>query len=239
MTPDTPCSLHENCILALLPADESNRMRRFLQPVQLEFGQVIYEPQLPVEHVYFVDRGMISIVSLLENGDSIEVGTIDYQGVAGLPAVFGDGTMIPFRHFVQMPGTARRMNVNALIAEMQHESVLRKLLLRYQAAFLSQAMQSVACNGLHSVVQRCCKWLLMLQDTLGSDDVPITHDFLAQMLGVRRASVSDVLRPLQEEGLLRTNRGKVTILDRESLAQVSCECYRLIRGEYDRLLRVA
>jgi CRP-like cAMP-binding protein len=122
---------------------------------------------------------------------------------------------------------------------MQHQSVLRQLLLRYQAAFLSQAMQSVACNGLHSVVQRCCKWLLMLQDTLGSDDVPITHDFLAQMLGVRRASVSDVLRPLQEEGLLRTNRGKVTILDRQGLAQVSCECYRLIRGEYDRLLRVA
>lgn len=238
MTDNNSCPAHENCVLALLPSEESERLRGHLHHVHLEMGQVIYEPNVSVEYVYFVDHGMISIICLLQNGDSIEVGTVGNRGVAGLPAVLGDGATIPFKHFVQVPGRARRISANILAAELRRESTLQKLLFRYQSAFTTQVMQSVACNGLHSVLQRCCKWLLMSQDVLGSDEVPITHDFLAQMLGVRRASVSDVLRPLQEDGLIRTSRGKVTIVERDALAQVSCECYRVIRHTYERLLRV-
>ena len=147
MTDNHTCPPHENCILSLLPSDEAERLRRHLQPVQLEMGQVVYESNLPVEYIYFVDHGMISIISLLENGDSIEVGTVGNRGVAGLPALFGDGAMIPFRHFVQVPARARRISADVLAAELKHDSTLRKLLFRYQAAFMTQVMQSVACNG--------------------------------------------------------------------------------------------
>ena len=128
------------------------------------------------------------------------------------------------------------MSVSALAAEILQDRVLRRLLYRYQVAFVAQVMQGVACNGLHSIGQRCCRWLLTTQDRLGSYELEITHEFLAQMLGVRRASVTDVLRPLQEDGLIRAQRGKVTILDPKGLASASCECYRVIRREYQRLL---
>jgi CRP-like cAMP-binding protein len=128
------------------------------------------------------------------------------------------------------------VSVTALAAEVRQDRAFRRLLYRYHAAFVMQVMQGVACNGLHSIEQRCCRWLLSTQDRLGSQELEITHDFLAQMLGVRRASVSDVLRPLQEEGLIRASRGKLTILDSKRLAAASCECYRVIRKEYQRLL---
>lgn len=227
----------ENKILSLLPPEEMDRLRSHLQPVEFTQGQVLYEPHASVEYVYFVDRGMVSIINILEDGDSIEVGTVGNKGLAGLPAILGDGVMPPYQHFIQVAGTARRMSAAALAAEFNRESKLRSLLFRYQAAFSIQVMQSVACNGLHSVEQRCCKWLLMSQDVVGADEVTITHEFIAQMLGVRRASVSDVLRPLQESGLIRATRGKVTILNREGLAGISCECYRVIRREYERLLK--
>jgi CRP-like cAMP-binding protein len=226
-----------NRILSLLPPEETERIRPHLQTVEFSQGQILFEPHTPIEHVYFVDRGLVSIVNILSNGDSIEVGTVGNKGVAGLTAILGDGLTPPYRHFIQVPGSAQRMSAAALAAELQRGSKLRGLLFRYQAALMTQVMQSVACNGLHSVEKRCCKWLLMSQDVVGTDEVAITHEFIAQMLGVRRASVSDVLRPLQEQGLIRASRGKVTILDREGLAATSCECYRAIRNEYERLLQ--
>ena len=225
----------ENQILAILPAAEQERLRSVLQPIMLEQGHVLYEPGVPIDHVYFVDRGMISVVIIMENGATIEVGTIGNEGMAGLPRILGVET-VSYRHLVQVPGRARRMSVAALTAEMWHDRALRKLLYRYHAAFVAQIMQCVACNGLYSIGQRCCRWLLTTQDRLGSYELEITHDFLAQMLGVRRASVTDVLRPLQEDGLIRAQRGKVTILDTKRLASASCECYRVIRREYQRLL---
>lgn len=227
----------ENRLLALLPNEERERLCRHLQSLELAQGEVLFEPGASIEHTYFVDHGMISIISVLENGTSIEVGTVGNKGVAGIAAAMTDGVNLPFRYFVQVAGAARRIPVTILAAELRQDSPLRKLLFRYQAAFLTQVMQGVACNGLHSVVQRCCKWLLMSQDSIGMPELAITHEFLAQMLGVRRASVSDVLRPLQEQGMIRANRGKVTILNRSGLEETSCECYRIIRNEYDRLLK--
>jgi len=222
-------------ILAFLPAEEFQALIPQLQPVTLSQGQVVYESNAAVDHVYFVDEGMISVVSTMRDGASIEVGTIGKEGMAGKSVVLGVEKM-PYRHIVQVAGTARRLSTEILMAELEKDHTLRQLLNRYVAAFNFQAMQGVACNGLHSVVQRCCRWLLTTQDRLGSEELNITHEFLAQMLGVRRASVTEVLRPLQTEGMIRTSRGKVVILDSHRLAHASCECYGIIRNEYQRLL---
>jgi len=224
-----------NRILTLLPPDEAERMRPKLEDVDLPQGQILYDARMPVDHVYFMDQGMISVVSNMRNGDSIEIGTIGAEGMAGLSILLGVES-VPYRHVVQVAGQARRMSGSTLTMELDQNATLRKLLSRYQAAFNIQVMQGMACNGLHSVIQRCCRWLLTTQDRVGSQELNITHEFLAQMLGVRRASVTEVLRPLQSEGLIRASRGKIVILDSERLTELSCECYGIIRNEYRRLL---
>jgi len=224
-----------NLILAFLPPHESERIHPNLQPVELQHGHVLYEPSAPIDDVYFLDQGMISVVSVMHDGSSIEVGTIGSEGIVGTSLILGVES-VPYRQLVQVPGSARRMSARLLADELQPDRTLTLLLQRYQAAFNTQVMQGMACNGLHSVVQRCCRWLLTTQDRIGSQELNITHDFLAQMLGVRRASVTEVLRPLQRDGLIRASRGKVVILDSKRLADASCECYRIIRGEYQRLL---
>lgn len=224
-----------NLILAFLPLEEAHRIEAKLQPVNLEQGQILYDAKTPVDYVYFMDQGMISVVSIMRNGDSIEVGTIGTEGMAGLSVILGVEA-VPYRHIVQVAGRARRMSSQALNAELKQNVTLHTILNRYHSAFNIQVMQGMACNGLHSVIQRCCKWLLTTQDRLGSQELNITHEFLAQMLGVRRASVTEVLRPLQNEGLIRASRGKVVILDSKRLADASCECYGVIRSEYQRLL---
>lgn len=232
--------LAENRLLARLPEGELARLRGELQPVRLEQGQIVCEADRPIEFVYFVEEGIISVVSVMQDGASIEIAAIGNEGVAGWTAVLGVPS-VAFRHTVQAPGRARRVAVAALLKMIRpdngfRDSGLRGLLERYQAAFLTQAMQGVACNGLHTIEQRLCRWLLSTRDRTGSSELAITHDFLAQMLGVRRASVTDVLRPLQDQGLIRAARGKVTLVDPERLAALSCECYALIRREYERLL---
>jgi CRP-like cAMP-binding protein len=227
--------LPENQILALLPAEELNRFQRYLQPVDLPQGLVLYEAGVPFDEVYFVDQGMVSVVSIMESGDTIEVGTIGNEGLAGLSVILGVDA-VPYRHIMQVAGRARKLSTTMLMSEFWHDRQLRRLLNLYHAAFNTQVMQGMACNGLHSIEQRCCRWLLTTQDRLGSFELNITHDFLAQMLGVRRASVTEVLRPLQDEGMIRAKRGQVVILDPKRLADASCECYRVIRREYQRLL---
>ncbi len=224
-----------NLILATLTPEEQARFQSKLQPVELEQGKIIYEASVPIDHVYFIDQGMISVVSVMRNGDSIEVGTIGNEGMIGKWIMLGADS-VPYRHLVQVPGKARRMRVSDLLAELQPDRPVTERLHRFQAAFNTQVMQGMACNGLHSVEQRCCRWLLTTQDRVGSQELNITHEFLAQMLGVRRASVTEVLRPLQSDGLIRASRGKVVILDPKRLADASCECYGVIRDEYQRLL---
>ena len=225
----------ENLILASLPPEEQARLQSKLQPVELAQGQIVYEASVPIDHVYFIDQGMVSVVSFMRNGDSIEVGTIGNEGMIGKWVMLGADS-VPYRHIVQVATKARRMSASALIAELSPDRRLTQRLHRFHAAFNTQVMQGMACNGLHSVEQRCCKWLLTTQDRVGSQELNITHEFLAQMLGVRRASVTEVLRPLQSDGLIRASRGKVVILDAKRLADASCECYGVIRNEYQRLL---
>jgi CRP-like cAMP-binding protein len=169
------------------------------------------------------------------NGAAIEVGNIGREGLAGVSAALGVLTT-PHKHLVQAEGAALRMDAVALARECEKDGPLRRVLVRYHTYFLFQVSQAGACNGIHSVHQRCCRWLLMSHDRIGSDDLPLTHEFLATMLGVRRVSVTLVLHPLQELGLIRTARGRITVRDRKGLEVATCECYQLVRDEYDRLM---
>jgi CRP-like cAMP-binding protein len=222
-------------LLASLPPSELARLLPALEPVELKAQQTICEPGAPFSHVYFPEQGLISVLAIMAGGNTIEVGTIGAEGMSGLP-VLSDGTS-PYRHFVQIEGRAQRMPATQFREEMLLDTPLQRLLWRYQTAFITQLMQSVACNGLHNIQERCARRLLRCLDQGPSSDVFITHEFLAQMLGVRRASVSDVLRPLQDDGLIRSRRGVVSVLDRHGLETQACECYRVIRVEYDRLMR--
>jgi CRP-like cAMP-binding protein len=201
----------------------------------LKFRQVLYEPRSPIDHAYVPARGVVSAIILMEDGGAIEVATVGNEGMVGLPVFLGGVTSFN-QVIVQVAGEALRIKGKALEGEASQAGPLRRLLLSYQSAFLAQVLQGLACNGLHTIQQRCCRWLLMTQDRVGADVFPLTHEFLAIMLGVRRASVSEVLEPLQDEGLIRSQRGKITVRDREGLEAACCECYRTINDEFGRLL---
>ncbi len=224
-----------NEILSRLPAAQLAELRRSLQPVPLEVPQPIYESNQPIRYAYFPESGMISVVAVMDDGSSIEVGTIGREGCAG-GGLLLEADRAPHRYFVQADGQALRIDADRFKQEAERLPDLRKLVLRYEATLLTQAMQGMACNGLHSVHQRCCRWLLMARDRSDSDELSLTHEFLAYMLGVRRASVSDVLGPLQDAELVRSTRGRITILNREGLEKGTCECYRIITEQQKQLL---
>jgi CRP-like cAMP-binding protein len=229
-----PTAPHGNRLLALLPPTEYQRLLPRLQLVPLALKHVLYHARSPIDYAYFPNRGVVSALTVMQDGRAIEVATIGDEGVVGLPLLVGAKTTAN-RMIVQVPGEAMRMAEDVLREEVSRASPLRRLLVLYHTAFLAQISQAVACNGLHSVHQRCCRWLLMTQDRAHSDVFPMTHEFLAEMLGVRRSTVSEVLEPFQEAGLIRYNRGKCTVLNREGLKAGSCECYLVIAKEFERL----
>jgi CRP-like cAMP-binding protein len=197
------------------------------QPLELNVNKVLYEPNSEIEYAYFPEEGVISVVALMENGSSIEVGTIGREGMACSTLLLETET-VPYRYFIQVAGHGHRVGASALTSTADCSKKLRHTILRFEASLRTQTMQGMACNGLHNVEQRCCRWLLMTRDRVDSDDIKLTHEFLALMLGVRRSSVSEVLAPLQENGLISSNRGTITILDRKALEARVCECYRVM-----------
>jgi CRP-like cAMP-binding protein len=221
--------------LAGLPPAEYRRLLPGLEPVALAFDQVLYPPGGPVDYVHFPSRGVVSVVAVMANGRTIEVGMCGREGAVGAAAVSGDPTS-PYLVQVQVAGDGVRIAIDSFRDAVRDGGQLPRLLGRYHAAFLAQMAQSVACNGLHTVRQRCCRWLLMTRDRMVADEFELTHDFLGTMLGVRRASVTDVLRPLQARGLIGYSRGQVTIRDRPRLEAAACECYRTVQAQFDRLL---
>ena len=196
---------------------------------------VLFERGATIDYAYFPNQGVLSQLTVMEDGDGIELATVGNEGMVGLPLLWGV-TEASSRVVVQVPSTSLRFRADRLTVEISRDTALRRLLLLYNGAFLMQVSQGVACNGLHSVQQRCCRWLLMTRDRVVADEFPITHDFLAQMLGVRRASVTQVLWPLQQAGLVRYSRGRMLVLDRNGLEGASCECYRIVKREFERLL---
>jgi CRP-like cAMP-binding protein len=171
----------------------------------------------------------------MEDGGAIEVATIGNEGLVGYAVATG-GKRSPNKVIVQIADGALRVEAQALRGEAARGGTLKDLLDGYHEAYMAQVSQSVACNGLHTLEKRCCRWLLMTRDRVGSDELQLTHEYLGIMLGVRRASVTDVLKLLQEEKLVISHRGTVSILDGAKVEARSCECYRVVKGEYDRLL---
>jgi CRP-like cAMP-binding protein len=224
-----------NRLLARLLPQEYQRLLPLLRLVPLEFKHVLNEPRSRIDYVHFPIRGVVSDVTLMEDGSAIEVATVGNEGMVGLLAFLGDEES-PNRVIVQVGGEAMRMEASDLRAETSRDSPLRRLLVRYHTAFMKQVSQAVACNGLHHVQQRCCRWVLMTHDRAQSDEFLLTHEFLSHMLGVRRMSVTDVLKPLQEAGLIHNHRGHITVLDRPRLEAAACECYRSVQEAFARLL---
>jgi CRP-like cAMP-binding protein len=225
----------ENQLLARLPADEYQQLLPDLELVSLEMKRVLYNPGTRLDYAYFPNHGVLSQLTVMEDGAGIELATTGNEGMVGLSILLGIAKSSS-RVVVQVPSDSLRMRADRLEAAISQDTRLRRLLLLYNGAFLVQVSQGVACNGLHSVQQRCCRWLLMTHDRVVDDEFPITHEFLAQMLGVRRSSVTQVLWPLQQEGLVRYHRGRMVVLDRAGLEAASCECYHIVKREFNRLL---
>ena len=223
-----------NKILAALPRKEYRRLLPRLTPVSLSLGETLYEMEGSIRHVYFPNSSVVSLVTHMEEGTSVEVGLIGGEGMVGLSVVMGDA--VSQNHaVVQIADGAMRMSTNALRAELKHGGKLQSLLLRYSLILLKQVSQTAACNRNHNVGKRLARWLLLCQDRVGGSEIRLTQEFLAQMLGTRRSRVSEAAIILQRAGLLRYSRGIITILDREGLEEFACECYRAVKAEFDRL----
>jgi CRP-like cAMP-binding protein len=224
----------ENRLLAALPSEVKARLLPNLERVSLPFKEVLYKSRELIEYVYFPNHGVVPLLTLLEDGTLAEVGLVGNEGMVGLSVLLGIEAT-PFKAIVQVRGEAMRMKADVFKDLVNPDSPLYSLLLRYTHALMFQISQSAACNSHHSVEERCCRWLLMTRDRVQSDQFPITHEFLSQMLGVRRASITVVAGMLQKAGLIRYSRGQMTIEDRQGLLAVTCQCYRLVKEEEDRL----
>ena len=205
-----------------------------MTPVTWTFRDLLYEPVQPITQVYFPLSGVISLVSET-NERIVEVATVGNEGFIGLPIFLGsDRTTV--KAFAQIPGDGLQMSSDDFKAEVKRQSALSDLLHLYTQALLNQMAQSAACNRAHSIEQRCARWLLMCDDRMDGNEFSLTQEFLGQMLGVRRPQVSKVASKLQKSGLIRYNRGQVAIVNRQKLEAITCECYKIVQDEYNRLL---
>ncbi len=226
---------YRNRILRLLPANEQEYLRPHLELVSLNVKDVLAEARDSFDYVYFVESGLVSLVNLV-SGSLVEVGTVGDEGIAGLSVLLEDG-IAPHRTFVQVSGEAWRMPASVAADVSDNCPEFRRLVYRYTQASLIQVAQTASCNLMHTIEQRCARWLLITQDANGTDVFPLTQEFMAFMLGVRRAGVTVAAGELQKSALIRYSRGSVTVLDRPGLEEASCECYCLVRGQFDRLLQ--
>jgi len=231
----TPPSTASNWLLGKLePADRQRLASRMLL-VPLRFNDALYEVGAPLKHVYFPVKGSLSVLTMMTGGDGIEVACVGKEGMFGYFTA-REATQSPYRVIVQAQGEAYRIDTVTLREEVSSLPVLDRLLDLHQATFLAAVSQSAACNGLHTVMQRCCRWLLASSDRLEASELPHTHEFLAQMLGVRRPSVTDVLQPLQQKEIIRHSRGKITIVDYRALEERACECFRALKDNRQQLI---
>ncbi len=221
-----------NVLLDRLPLADFKRLP--LQALDFEPKKYLYRVREPVEFVFFPASGIISAMAVMSDGSAIEVATIGKEGMSGLSTHLGTDDS-PYEVMVQVPGHGWQLDVQTFREEASRKGAFQKTISLYHTAFSLQVSYSVACNGLHKIEQRCCRWLLMTQDRVGENILPLTHEFLAIMLGVRRASVTEVLQPLQQRGAIKNERGFIEILDRPALESLSCECYRAVTGEFSRL----
>ena len=235
---DGPTAAHaaeRNQILRGLPPEDYAWLLPRLRPERLRLKEVLIEPDTPIAAVHFVRTGVGSMIATEQEGGEIEVGTIGNEGLVGLPVVFGAESST-YRVLVQIEGDAWRLPADEFRQAMDERPGVRHRVLRYANAFTDQIAQSAACNRLHTVEERCARWVLMTHDRVEGDAFELTHEFLAVMLGVRRAGVTVALGALQHAGLIRNVRGRIEVLDRARLMAAACGCYAVTRASYRRLL---
>jgi len=225
----------QNRLLAALSAEDWAHVEPHLEAVELPFDQTIHAADGPVDAVFFVEAGMVSLIVALEGGEEVEAGLAGPEGLVGVPLVYGNSHTLTHAR-VQMEGTALRIDAAAFRAAMERSATLRALLLRYALAFHTQVTLTAACNARHAIDQRLARWLLTAHDRAGADEFAMTHELLSLMLGVRRPGVTVAAGMLQKAGLIHYARGRMTITDRLGLEAASCECYHTVRHEYARLL---
>jgi CRP-like cAMP-binding protein len=224
-----------NRLLAALPDAEYQRLIPHLEYVPLPLRQVLHKAGELIEYVYFPHGAIVSLLSTPEEGSIVEVGLVGNEGIVGIPAALGDN-IATTTALVQREDSGMRMEASLLKTEFQQGGSLQSLLLRYTQALYALVSQNVACNRLHQFDKRLARWLLIMCDHLGSNELLLTQEFISKMLGVRRASVTEAANRLQQAGLIRYHRGRISILNRQKLEAASCSCYGIIKGEYGRLL---
>jgi CRP-like cAMP-binding protein len=234
-TKPTTASAPANRLLNLLTPADYGRLQGHLERQPLAYRQSLYAADTKIDTVYFIETGVGSLVNTMANGQAAEVGTIGNEGLVGVPIVLGDDRA-PTAVYIQVAGEGLAMNALVFRKELARSETMQVVMHHYVHALFNQVAQSAACNHFHSLEQRCCRWLLMTRDRMGTDDFLLTQEFLAMMLGVQRPGVSIAAGALQRAGLITYKRGNVSILDAKELKNRSCECYSVSKKEFDRLL---
>jgi len=224
-----------NHLLATLPDAEWQRWREQLEPIQLPLGQVLYESGRTLTHAYFPTTAIVSLLYVMEDGASAEIAVVGNEGIVGVSLFMGGGST-PSRAVVQSAGAGFRLQAQAMKEEFDRSGPVMHLLLRYTQALITQMAQTAVCNRHHSLHEQLCRWLLLSMDRLSGNELVMTQELIANMLGVRREGVTEAALELQRLGLIRYARGHITVLDRPGLERRTCECYAVVKKEYDRLL---
>ncbi len=230
-----PSELQQNHLLAALPAAELARISEGISITPMPLGHVLYESGDEMRHVYFPTTAIVSLLYVMEDGSSAEIAIVGNEGIVGI-SLFMGGESTPSRAIVQSAGQAFRVASNILKEEFRRAGPVQHVLLRYTQALITQMSQTAVCNRHHSVEQQLCRWLLMSLDRLASDELTMTQELIANMLGVRREGVTESAGKLQKLGLIEYSRGHIKVLDRPALEAHACECYRVVKTEFERLL---
>ncbi len=225
----------KNRLLATLPESEWKRWQPLLELTELPLGKVLYEPGSTLSHVYFPTTAIVSLLYVMENGASAEIAVVGHEGIVGI-SLFMGGESTPSRAVVQSAGQGFRLSSQAVKDEFNRGGPVLHLLLRYTQALITQMAQTAVCNRHHSLDQQLCRWLLLSLDRLEANQLEMTQELIANMLGVRREGVTEAALKLQRAGLINYTRGRILVLDRKGLEKRTCECYAVVKNEYDRLL---
>ncbi len=225
----------QNQILAALPPAEWERWRPQLEAVDMPLGNALYESGKTLAHLYFPTTSIVSLLYVMENGSSAEIAIVGHEGLVGI-SLFMGGDSTPSRAVVQSAGKGFRLKADGMMNEFNRSGPVMHLLLRYTQALITQMAQTAVCNRHHTLDQQLCRWLLLSLDRLPGNELVMTQELIANMLGVRREGVTESAGRLQKDGLISYQRGRITVLDRPQLEQRTCECYAVVKKEYDRLL---
>ena len=225
----------QNLLLAAVPTAEWKRLSKHLEPVDLSLAQVLYESGSTMTHMYFPTTSIVSLLYVMENGSSAEIAVVGNEGLVGV-SLFMGGESTPSRAVVQSAGKGFKIDAQVMKTEFGKAGPVMHLLLRYTQALITQMAQTAVCNRHHSLDQQLCRWLLLSLDRLQGTDLVMTQELISNMLGVRREGVTEAAMQLQAAGIIRYTRGKISVLDRPGLERRTCECYAVVKKEYDRLL---